>query len=148
MKIYDTDPEVYARTTKIKAIKTKHEIDGLFAKFGIKDVWWHGHVGDDDIYLAFKLPPEKFGHLELKNLTVKLEPPRIWHKGKHKDEINWNVSIRNLYWYILTHLSQAYVMQSSKITEFLPYILHPSGKILAEALRPELHALPEVVKQP
>lgn len=148
MKIYDTDPEVYGRTTKIKPDRTKHEIDGVLAKFGIKDVWWHWNIENNDVYVAFKLPKEKFGHLELEELAVKLEPPRIWHKTSKGEVINWAASMRNLYWYILTHLSQAYVMQSGKITEFLPHILHPSGKKLVDTIRPELKALPPAVIQP
>jgi len=145
LKIYDTDPEVYARTTNIKPDRSKSEIDGVLARFGVKDVAWRWDIKNNDVFLMFKLPPERFGHLEHKELTVKLEPPRIWHKHKKGDYINWSASVRNLYWYILTHLSQAYVMQSGKFTEFLPHILGRDGRKLVDVVGEEMLALPEDV---
>ena len=41
MKIYSDDPNLPYKTTKLKALYTKSEIDGLFAKWGVKDVYWH-----------------------------------------------------------------------------------------------------------
>lgn len=144
VKIYDDDPEVYAHTTNIKADRTKAEIDGLLARFGIKDVWWRYDIPHNDVFIRFILS-EKFGD-ETKDLTVKLDPPRIWHKDKHSETINWNVSMRNLYWYILTHLSQAYVNQSSKFQEFLPNILGVGDKKLVELFKTEMVALPAEIK--
>ena len=145
MKIYDTDPEVFGRTSTIKAQRTKTEIDGVLAKFGIKDVLWHSDFQANDVFVVFKLPPEKFGNVE-QALSIKLEPPRIWHKNKHGDEINWDASMRNLFWYIQTHLSQAYVMQSSKFTEFLPHILTKDGSKVVDSIK-RMYALPEYVEE-
>ena len=39
MKIYSDDPHLLHKTTKLKALYTKSEIDGLFAKYGVKDVY-------------------------------------------------------------------------------------------------------------
>lgn len=39
MKIYSDDPILPYKTTKLKALYTKSEIDGLFAKWGVKDVY-------------------------------------------------------------------------------------------------------------
>ena len=147
MKIYDTDPEVYARTTNIKPERSKSEIDGVLARFGVKDVAWRWDLKNNDVFLMFKLPPERFGHLPDLELSVKLEPPRIWHKTGKGDVINWKASIRNLYWYILTHLSQAYVMQSGKATEFLPHILSRDGRKIVDLVGDELLALPDTVTQ-
>jgi len=140
MKIYDTDREVYSRTTSINPDRTKGEIDGILARFGVRDVWWRYDIKHNDVILRFILPKERFD----KELTVELEPPRIWHKHKKGDFINWKASMRNLYWYILTHLSQAYVMQSSKFTEFLPHILNREGKKLVDIITGEYFALPNV----
>ncbi len=144
-KMYDTDIEVYARTTKIKAKRTKDEIDGILARFQIKDVLWHWDIENNDVFVMFKLPPEKFRDTVLANLSVKLEPPRIWHKTAKGEYINWKASMRNMYWYILTHLSQAYVHQSSKFTEFLPHILNPEGRKVIDVVREEFIALPEKI---
>jgi hypothetical protein len=37
LKIYSDDPNLPYKTTKLKALYTKSEIDGLFAKSGVKD---------------------------------------------------------------------------------------------------------------
>jgi hypothetical protein len=145
LKVYDVDPEVYARTTSIKADRTKGEIDGILAKFGVKDVWWRYDILHNDVFIKFLLS-EKFGDKN-QELTVSIEPPRIWHKDKHGETINWNVSMRNLYWYIYTHLSQAYVQQSSKFTEFLPNIINKDGRKLTEIMREQYQALPEIKEE-
>ncbi len=144
-KIYDDDPEVYSHTSTIKADRTKGEIDGVLARFGIKDVWWRYDIPHNDVYVRFNLS-ETFGDKEME-LTVALEPPRIWHKDKHGETINWNVSMRNLYWYSLTHLSQAYIHQSSKFTEFLPNILAKDGKKITEMMKEQYQALPEIIDE-
>ena len=41
MKIYSDDPNLPYKTTKLKALYTKSEIEGLFAKWGVKDAYWH-----------------------------------------------------------------------------------------------------------
>ena len=144
-KIYDDDPEVYARTTKIKPERTKSEIDGVLARFEIKDILWRWDMKNNDVFLMFKFPIEKFKDSENKEASVKLEPPRIWKKNKKGDFINWNASMRNMYWYILTHLSQAYVMQSSKFAEFLPHILNPEGKKMIDVIKTQYVALPSKI---
>lgn len=142
MKIYDDDPEVYGRTTKINPDRTKAEIDGVLARFGIRDVWWRYDIPHNEVFVRFVLS-EKFGE-EMRALTVSLEPPRIWRKRKEGETINWDASMRNLYWYIYTHLSQAYVHQSGKFQEFLPHILNREGKKLTEVMREHYLALPDM----
>ena len=141
MKIYDDDPEVYARTSKIKYNRTKGQIDGILAQFKVKDVHWHNDREHNDVFVQFILT-EKFGK-EHQNVTVKLSPPAIWHKDKKGERINWDVSIRNLFWYIRTHLSQAYVHQSSVFQEFLPHILNREGRKIIDVVRNQYLALPE-----
>ena len=50
MKIYSDDPNLTYKTTKLKALYTKSEIDGLFAKWGVKDVYWHWDPGHNGIF--------------------------------------------------------------------------------------------------
>ena len=145
IKIYDDDPEVYARTSMIKADRTKAEIDGVLARYGIKDVWWRYDPKNNDVFIKFILS-ERFGD-EYKELTVSLEPPRIWHKDKHGEKINWEASMRNMYWYIYTHLSQAYVHQSGKFQEFLPHILNREGLKLVDVMKKQVAALPEIIRE-
>ena len=145
LKIYDTDPEVYGHSSEIAPDRTKGEIDGILARFGIRDVWWRYDIAHNDVFVKFILS-EKFGEKE-KNLTVQLEPPRIYHKGKSGDTLNWKASMRNLYWYIYTHLSQAYVNQSSNFQEFLPNILSRDGKKVSELMQEQYKALPEFIQE-
>lgn len=151
IRIYDDDSEVYGRGTKIRADKTKADLDGVLARFGIKDVWWRNDIPHNDVFVKFVLS-ERFGEKE-REIMVSLEPPRIYHKKKNSrgyivsEEINWDASMRNLYWYILTHLSQAYVNQSSKFQEFLPNILANDGRRLKELMKDKYQSLPEIVQK-
>ncbi len=148
-KIYDDDREVYGRTSDIPARTSKNDIDGILARFGVKDVWWRFDIPNNDVFVSFKLT-EKFG-TKMLNLPVLLSPPRIYHKVKNsrgriiREELNWNASMRNLYWYILTHLSQAYVHQSGLFTEFLGNILSENGRKITELMHEQYQALPETI---
>jgi hypothetical protein len=37
---------------------TKSEIDGLFAKWGVKDVYWHWDPEHNDVFAQFKIAEE------------------------------------------------------------------------------------------
>jgi hypothetical protein len=52
LKIYSDDPNLPYKTTKLKALYTKSEIDGLFAKWGVKDVYWRWDPEHNDVFLA------------------------------------------------------------------------------------------------
>ena len=52
MKIYSDDPNLPYKTTKLKALYTKSEIDGLFAKWGVKDVYWRWDPEHNDVFVA------------------------------------------------------------------------------------------------
>lgn len=149
MKLYTRDREVPYKSTTIKAISSKHDIDGILAKCGIKKVAWNWDPENNDVFVSFQLEEEIDGRMIAP--VIKLEPPRIWTKGsrKKKESINWNVSMRVMFWYIKTHLEMTYLMQSTKTQEFLPFINIPSedgDKQLKDVLIPDLHllkALPE-----
>jgi len=142
-KVYDDDTEVYAKGSKIAPDKTKAEIDGTLAKFGIINYWWTYDPANNNVVLKFIIPKEKFGDLE-RDISVQLEPPRIWHLDRHGEKINWTASMRNMYWYILTHLSQAYVHRSGKFLEFLPHIITRDGRKVVDVLS-QNYALPEKI---
>lgn len=98
MKIYSDDPNLPYKTTKLNAQYTRSEIDGLFGKWGVKDVYWHWDV------------------------SARVDCPTVWdHKTRNKAEVvNWNISMRTMFWYIKTHLEAAYLLRSSKAAAFLP----------------------------
>jgi hypothetical protein len=100
--------------------------------------------------VQFKIVEEVDGlHLQV---SAKVEAPAIWdHKTRSKAEsVNWDISMRVMYWFIKSHLEAAYLMQSSKTAAFLPYIASKDGaKVLKNVIIPrmnevqQLEALPE-----
>lgn len=144
MKIYKNDQYVPYKSTQIKAIASKAKIDGILAKWGIKKVAWNWDPENNDVYVQFQIEEV----VEGRTITpvVRIEPPRIWDKGsrRRKEAINWDVSMRVMVWYIKTHLEMAYLLRSSKTTEFLPYINIPTKdgeKVLKDVILPDLQAL-------
>jgi hypothetical protein len=113
--------------TKLKALCTKSEIDGLFAKWGVKDTYWRWDPDHNDVFVQFKIAEEVDG-VPLQ-VSAKVEAPVIWdHKTRSKAEcMNWNISMRVMYWFIKSHLEAAYLLQSSKTAAFLPYISSGDG---------------------
>ena len=150
MKIYRTDSNVPYSKTKLTPNVSRSKINAVLAYWDITDVAWHWDLPNDDIFVVFWIM-EVIDGIDMK-LQVKVKPPLIWNKGrgKGKESINWAISMRVMFWYIKSHLEMAYLQQSSKVTEFLPYIQVPSldGKpmdlkdiILVDLNR--LKALPE-----
>ena len=156
-KIYSDDPLLEYKTTRLNALYTKSEIDGIFAKYGIKDVFWHWNPDQNDVYVMFKIEEEIEGTHNVLNAKVEAYP--IWDKRtRNKAEtINWNVTMRQMHWFIKTHLQASYVRQTSKAVAFLPYILSGDGtKVLHEVILPHLaelekleslKALPEISRE-
>jgi hypothetical protein len=120
MKIYTDDPNLPYKTTRLNAFYTRSEIDGLFAKWGVKDVYWHWDLDSKEAYVMFKIAEEVEGLLV--NVSARVTCPVIWdHKTRAKaEDVNWNISMRVMYWYIKSHLEAAYLLQSSKAAAFLP----------------------------
>lgn len=127
MKIYSDDPNLPYKTTKLKALYTKSEIDGLFAKWGVKDVFWHWDPEHNDVFVLFKIVEEIDG--ASLDVSARVDAPAIWdHKTRSKAEsVNWDISLRVMYWFIKSHLESAYLLQSSKTAAFLPYIASNDG---------------------
>ena len=146
MKLYTDDRLVHYKDTTINPMSTKAEIDGLLATFGIKKVMWEWDLQNNMVSVAFQIS-EVINNRTVEPV-VKLEPPRIWSKTtrKHREEINWAVSMRHLWWFIKSHLEMAYCFQSNKTTEFLPHIQISETKTLKEVMFTEIKhfaALPE-----
>jgi hypothetical protein len=140
LKIYSDDPNLPYKTTKLKAPYTKSEIDGLFAKWGVKDVYWHWDPEHNDVCVQFKIVEEIDG-IAL-DVSAKVEAPAIWdHKTRSKAEsVNWDISMRVMYWFIKSHLEAAFLLQSSKTAAFLPYIASSDGaKVLKDIIIPRIN---------
>lgn len=139
-KIYSDDPHLPYKTTRLNALYTKSKIDGLFAKWGIIDVYWHWEPEANNVYAMFKIKEEVEG-ISI-NVSARVGCPVIWnHKTRNKaEEVNWNISMRVMYWYIKTHLEEAYLRQSSKAAAFLPDLSSGSeeGKTLKDIIIPHI----------
>jgi hypothetical protein len=149
LKIYSDNPNLPYKSTKLKALYTKSEIDGLFAKWGIKDVYWRWDPEHNDVFVRFKIV-EEFDGMPLQ-VSAKVEAPAIWdHKTRSKAEsVNWNISMRVMYWFIKSHLEAAYLLQSSKTAAFLPYIASKDGaKVLKDILIPRMNEIQQLAALP
>jgi len=94
LKIYSDDPNLPYKTTRLNALYTKSEIDGLFAKWGVKDVYWHWDPEHNDVFVQFKIAEDVDG-LALQ-VSAKVETPSIWdHRTRSKAEnVNWEIGER------------------------------------------------------
>jgi hypothetical protein len=149
LKIYSDDPNLPYKTTKLKALYTKSEIDGLFAKWGVKDVFWHWDPENNDVFVLFKIVEEIDGVSQ--QFPAKVEAPAIWdHRTRSKAEsVNWDISMRVMYWFLKSHLEAAYLLQSSKTAAFLPYIASKDGsKVLKDVLIPRMNEVQQLVALP
>lgn len=77
-------------------------------------------------------------------VSAKVEAPAIWdHRTRSKAEcVNWDISMRVMYWFIKSHLEAAYLLQSGKTAAFLPYIASKDGeKTLKDVIVPRINEL-------
>jgi hypothetical protein len=149
LKIYSDDPNLPYKTTKLKALYTKSEIDGLFAKWGVKDVYWRWDPEHNDVFVQFKIV-EEIDDMPIQ-VSAKVEAPAVWdHKTRSKAEsVNWNISMRVMYWFIKSHLESAYLLQSSKTAAFLPYISSKDGAtVLKDVIIPRINEVQQLAALP
>ena len=55
MKIYSDDLNLPYKTTKLKVLYNRSEIDGLFAKWGVKDTYWRWDPDNNEVFVQFKI---------------------------------------------------------------------------------------------
>lgn len=149
MKIYSDDPNLPYKSTKLKALYTRSEIDGLFAKWGVKDVYWHWDPEHNDVFVQFKIA-EEIDSVPLE-VSAKVGAPSIWdHRTRARAEcVNWDISMRVMYWFIKSHLEAAYLLRSSKTAAFLPYISSKDGAtLLKDILIPRLNEVQQLAALP
>ena len=63
MKLYTDDHLVPYKNTTIDPLSTKAEIDGLLARWGIRQVFWDWNPEKGNVVLLFKLP-ETFANIQ------------------------------------------------------------------------------------
>lgn len=149
MKIYSDDASLPYRSTKLKAVDSKRDIDEILAKYGITKIAWIWDLNENHVELSFELS-ERFQETDI-NAVVRIKPPTIWCKRRRgrADEIDWKLSLRIFHWYIKNQLAMTYAMQSEKVLAFLPFIVITKDKTVADIVIPRLEdikqfkALPE-----
>jgi hypothetical protein len=150
MKIYTDDRLTPYRTTRIlNPLSSKADIDGLLAKYGIKKSAWEWDPENSKVALTFQIN-EVVNERTVKPV-VRIEAPTIWDKGNRNrhEAINWAVSMRVMWWFIKSHLEMAYLLQSSKTTEFLPFIqINESGQTVKDVLVPRIEELKHLAALP
>ncbi len=145
MIIYSDDPILPYKTTKLY---TKSEIDGLFAKGGMKDVFWHWDPEGNSVYVLFKIVKEIKGVVQ--EYPARVDAPEIYdHRTRSRPEcLNWDISLRVMYWFIKSHLEAAYLLRSSKTVAFLPYIASKGSALLKDILIPRLNEAQQLAALP
>jgi hypothetical protein len=148
LKLYTDDRIVPYKSTTINPMSTKAEIDGLLARFGIRKTAWEWDIENNKVSLSFQI--SEMINERLLEPVVKVEPPRIWNRGnrKRREEINWAVSMRVMFWFMKSHLEMAYLLQSGKTTEFLPYIQTGKEQTLKDLVIPRLDELKQLAALP
>jgi hypothetical protein len=153
-KIYSDDPLVHYANTKLSVERTKAQIDGILAEYGIKKVAWNFDI-PRDVWILFDII-EAIDDIPIK-VAVKVVCPTIWDPARPRahdpanrlEQINWKISIRAMYWYIKTHLETAYAMQSSKTVAFLGYIQSADPKkTLKDFILPQLTKFAQLEVRP
>lgn len=145
VKIYTDDPNVPYKSTTLNAKHTKMEIDGLFGKWGIKDVYWHYDPDKKEIYVQFNIN-EKIHDKEI-NVVARVDAPLIWNRETRRtpERVNWDISMRVMFWFIKSHLEAAYLSHSGKVVAFLPYIAAADGQTtLKDVIIPRLEQIQDL----
>ena len=114
----------YPTKPQTKTLYTRSEIDGLIRKWGVKDTYWRWDPDNNEVFVQFKIA-EKIDDVP-RQFSAKVEAPAIWdRKTRSKAEsINWDISMRVMFWFIKSHLEAAYLLQSSKTVAFLALHRH------------------------
>lgn len=138
MKIYSDDTNLPYRSTKLKAIDSKRDIDGTLARYGITQVMWTWDLEKNKVELVFQLS-EEFRGTNIHAL-IRLHPPTIWMKKRRNkaEEIDWKLSMRIFYWFIKNQLAMTYTMRSEKILAFLPHVVVNDEETLGDIIIPRL----------
>ena len=136
MKIYTDDPLVSYTSTTISGARTRDQISAVLREYDVADIHWHWKPEVNDVYVQFVLEEIIDGnHVKV---AAKVVMPTLWDKEyhptrrsktkAHPEQVNIDVSMRAMYYYIKSHLECAYAMQSSKVAGFLPDMITQNGK--------------------
>ena len=144
VKIYTDDPLVSYTTTTISAERTMQEISMMLRQYDVSDIHWHFKPEANDIFVQFGIE-EVIDGVPVK-IAAKVVCHMIWEKANIKkrdpnlrtEHVNLDVSMRAMFWYIKSHLENAYAMQSSRVAAFLPDMVTPNGTRFFDEMKEHL----------
>jgi hypothetical protein len=141
IRIYADDPLVSYSTTIISPERTRAEVTALLEKWGAKYVEWMWQQQNQNVAVQFKIS-ETINGVPI-TVPVKIQCPLIYSREHVKtgtpEAVNWSVSMRQLWWFLKTHLEMRHAMQQGRIEAFMPYVTSYDGKrTLAEVIIPRL----------
>ena len=151
-KIYTDDEKVKYVKTTVAPERTRDDISEVLRKYDTSLIAWQWKPEINDVYVMFQ-NEETLDGIPVK-VGAKVFMPIIWDKAvsrspdpkRRVEQVNLNVSMRAMFWYIKANMENAYVMQSSRISAFLSDTIQPNGKRMFDNLRRRLdqfQALPE-----
>lgn len=144
IKIYSDDPLVHYAHTNLPPARTKQQIDGILAEYGVTVVTWSFDI-PREVYVIFWFEDKVEGRLT--KIPAKIACPTIWNRARPRahtpeartEQIDWKTSMRVMFWFIKTHLETAYAMQSGNVVGFLPFLMGSNQKLLKDYLLPQLN---------
>jgi hypothetical protein len=80
LKIYSDDPLVHYKDSPVNPERTKHEIDDLFTKWGIKKVAWNWDPQSNIVYVMFTIV-ELINGVSVR-VPVRVDCPTIWDRAR------------------------------------------------------------------
>ena len=151
-RIFVDDPLVHYATTTVSTERTKMQIDGILAEYGVKDVMWHWDL-PRQVYVMFKIEEEIKQQPIM--VGVRVDCPTLWNREKpargrrnfQAEEINWMISLRAMYHFLKTHLETEYAMQSGKAVAFLAYVQTGNDRQVKDMILPELRQYEALTEQ-
>lgn len=147
-KIYSDDKNVPYKNSELSPLQSKMEIEGVLAKYGIKDsAWRYDPIETKEIFVGFSVPELING--EPVNTWVKVYAPLIWKRGKPsghghpavKEEIDWRISMRVMFWYIKSSLEVAFLWRIRRSAAFLPFIRNSQDQPMGDVILSRIQQL-------
>jgi hypothetical protein len=144
MKIYTDDPKVHYVNTTIAPERTRDEISEILRAYDTDDIHWHWKPDANDVFVQFIIE-EKIDGIPAR-VGAKVVMPAIWNKANRNahtperriEAVNLSVSMRAMFWYIKSHLENAYAMQSGRIAAFLPDMVTKNGQRYFDTMKERL----------
>jgi len=130
-KIYNDDSEVPYKSTELGPRQSKMEIEGLLAKYGIKDTAWRWDPENNEVFVGFSL----LENINRENVCsyVKVQAPLIWKRAKksQREEVDWRISLRVMFWFIKSTLEVSFLWRIHKTVAFLPFLRNAKDEPMA-----------------